>query len=185
MQRSIRWAAIAATLTLLFAVTAACLAAEGHGGHEEELQRTAQGVFYEGHRLPIDPTEKIYLAIVLMGMTIIGFFSIMAGLGTHDKNSKVARIALWTHRINGFAFTILAIFITQYCIRIIGVYRHLDEPAVMIHIATAIPVVLLPLMKIAITSRYPGWGSLLPGMGLTILLLTWITSWTVIIHNLG
>jgi hypothetical protein len=185
MRRSTRWSVISATLILLLTVAAACLAAEGHNGHEEVLQHTAQGVFYEGHRLPIDPAIKIFLAVVLMGMTIVGFSSIMVALGTRDRNTKIARTALWTHRINGFAFTILAIFITQYCIRIMGVNKNLDEPAVVLYMATAIPVVLLPLMKIAITSRYPGWGSLLPGMGLTILLLTWITSWTVIIHYFG
>ncbi|WP_031436050.1 hypothetical protein [Methylobacter tundripaludum] len=185
MQRSTRWSAITAALTLLFTVTAACLAAEGHGGHVEELQRTAQGVFYQGHRLPIDPTVKVYLAVILMGMTIIGFSSIMVALGTRDKNSKIAQMSLWMHRINGFAFAILAIVITQYCIRIMDVYKNLDEPAVVLHMATAIPIILLPLMKIAITSRYRAWASLLPGMGLTILLLTWITSWTVIIHYFG
>jgi len=80
MRRSTRWST-SATLILLFTVTTACLATEGHGGHEEALQRTAQGVFYEGHRLPIDPTIKTFLAGALMAMTIIGFFQHPGGIG--------------------------------------------------------------------------------------------------------
>jgi hypothetical protein len=156
----------------------------GAGGvHGYELRRTPSGVYNGPNKLPIDPTVKCILAAILAGLTIIAFASIMEAIGKRgDTRPSGDGTALTIHRINGYAFIILALVITQYCIRLLGIVGDPEEPLVAIHILGGVGIVLLPIMKLLIARRYRGLGDLLPGMGITLLILTWMTT-TVILTN--
>ena len=151
-------------------------------GHLGLLRHTATGVYYEGHKLPIDPVLKTKFAVILVGLTVIAFFSIMVAIGRRNAGPRTISTFLWIHRLNGYAFIIIAVLIAQYCIRILGVWGHLGEPMVALHIVTAIPIVLLPIMKLFTARFFRGMNDLLPPMGITLFILTWVAAWTVIIH---
>lgn len=168
-------------MALTLFVAAAC-AGEDQGSPAGEVQHTPSGSYYQTTKLPIDPMAKSALAVILAGLTITAFLSIMVARGTREHNAPIAQAALKAHKVNGVIFAALAITIAQYCIRILRVYGHIADPPVGLHVMTAIPIVLLPLMKIAISSRYRGWESLLPAMGITVFILTWVTASIIIIY---
>lgn len=151
-------------------------------GHLRLLHRTATGVYYESHKLPIDPVLKTKVAVILVGLTIIAFLSMMIAIGRRDAKPRTINLFLRIHRLNGYAFIVIAILIAQYCVRILGVWGHLSEPMVALHIATAIPIVLLPIMKLFTSRFFRGMNELLPAMGIATFILTWVAAWTVIIH---
>lgn len=155
---------------------------EQSAGHLRLLHRTASGVYYESHKLPIDPILKTKLAVILVGLTIIAFFSMMIVLGRRDASPRTINIFLRIHRLNGYIFIVIAVLIAQYCVRILGVWGHLREPMVALHIGTAIPIVLLPILKLLTARFFRGFKDLLPAMGITTFILTWVAAWMVIIH---
>ena len=75
---------------------------------------------------------KSILSLILLGSTLIAFFTMFELMGRKEKrfNPKLLRTV---HRINGYCFLILFIILSYYCLKIMRAAGVEPSPRVALH----------------------------------------------------
>ena len=121
------------------------------------------------------PLTKSWLAAALIALTLVAAWSMFERLGAPRRPWIGREAALLIHRINGYLFTALALTISQFCVRMLLRGDEEWSPRAAIHVAVAVIVLAVLGIKIALARRYSaGLGDLLPPLGITLLMATWI-----------
>jgi len=121
------------------------------------------------------PLIKSWLAAMLIALTLVAAWSMFERLGSPRRGWVSRESALLIHRINGYLFALLALVISQFCVR--ALLRSAGEwsPRATIHITVAVIALVVMGIKIALARRYSaGLGNLLPPLGIILVIATWI-----------
>lgn len=114
--------------------------------------------------------EKSILSLPLTGLVILGFLSAFELLGRKDKRFRPQHLRL-VHRVNGYAFFILSLFLSYHCLKIMrGTVGELSARAAL-HGLLAVGVFLFLALKILIIRFYKQYFSMVPSLGVAVIML--------------
>lgn len=96
---------------------------------------------------------KSILSLVLLGSTLIAFFTMFELMGRKEKrfNPKLLRTV---HRVNGYCFLILFLILSYYCLKIMRAAGVEPSPRVALHGLLAVATFLFLSLKLSITLFY-------------------------------
>ena len=110
---------------------------------------------------------KSLLSIVLLVLSLIGVFTMFETFGRVEKKYDIELLKK-IHRLNGFVFILLALFVASLCF--IFLFRTRTEPSVraMFHIVFALAVLLLLGFKVLVVAVYRQFYARLQTAGLIL-----------------
>jgi hypothetical protein len=117
---------------------------------------------------------KVVLASVALALGVYQLGLIAVGYGKLRLSFLAARPAAATHRAVGDAIAIVLVAVAVMCVSYFG----LEDDATL-HALSAIALLAVLALKIAVVRRWHAMGRYLPALGISVwllLALTWLTS---------
>lgn len=113
---------------------------------------------------------KTLLSVVMGLVVVVNVFTMLEALGRGEKRFDVKKLKK-IHRINGFFFILIFLFVTYYCFRSI-IFGQLEfSPRAAFHSVFALAVVLLLALKISFLEMYDQFSGKVLIIGPTIALV--------------
>jgi cytochrome c2 len=121
---------------------------------------------------------KSILALILVGLAVLNLVVMLELLGRTDEKRFNPKRLRQLHRVNGYVFIILFLFISYYCIKIMrGMGQDLSVRA-NFHAILAVATFFLLCLKITIVRFYRKYYTMAVPMGLGVFLLILTTTAT-------
>ncbi len=117
---------------------------------------------------------KSILSILLLITGFIAAYSMFYLMGKSDRSMNPAVIRI-IHRVAGFVFFVLAIAISYFCIVLLAGYRGELSPIAALHMFSALALLIVLIINISIAHFYSWFLKLSPALGITILVLAFLT----------
>jgi len=117
---------------------------------------------------------KVVLASVVMALACYQLVLIAVGYGKLRPSFLDSRPAAFAHRAAGDAIAVLIVVVAVMCVSYFGF-----EDDKTVHVVSAIALLAVLALKIAVIRRWHGLSRLLPFLGLSVfglLALTWLTT---------
>ncbi|HEY6873886.1 MAG TPA: cytochrome c [Geobacteraceae bacterium] len=113
---------------------------------------------------------KSILSIFMILGVLINVFTMFEAFGRNERRYDLARLKR-VHRINGFIFILLYMFITWFCLHSVLSSQAELSPRATFHGVFALAVIVLLAMKIAFIEFYPQFSGKIMTIGPTVALL--------------